>query len=108
MERFIIDETSNTLTKCSHHMPPERLDYLVIPHQYNAMQIDRIGPHCFDGLVIPLPSIKDRVKYLEASTCENTYILNVTLSKGLKIDEKCFTSSERERLARLYKRMQDP
>lgn len=52
MERFVIDETSNTLVNCNHHMPPERLNYLVIPHQYNGKHIDRIGPHRFDGLVI--------------------------------------------------------
>lgn len=94
MERFVIDETTNTLVKCNHHMTPERLDYLVIPHQYNGKQIDRIGPHCFDGLVIPFLCIEDGVKYLEDRACENAHILNIKLPRGLKIGERCFAGSE--------------
>lgn len=43
-DRLVIDQTTNTLIKCRHHITPERLDYLVIPHYYNGMQIDHIGP----------------------------------------------------------------
>ena len=94
MERFVIDETTNTLVKCNHHTTPERLDYLVIPHQYHGKQIDRIGPHCFDGLIIPFLCIEDGVKYLEDRACENAHIFNVKLPKGLKIGERCFADSQ--------------
>lgn len=94
MERFLIDESTNTLVECRHHMTPERLDYLVIPHQYKGKQIDRIGPHCFDGLVIPFLCIEDGVEYLEDRACENAHILNVKLPRGLKIGERCFADSE--------------
>ena len=56
MERFVIDETTNKLVKCIHHMTPERLDYHVISHQYKRKQIDSIGGHCLDALIIP-PSL---------------------------------------------------
>lgn len=94
MERFVIDETTNTLVKCNHHMTPERLDYLVVPHQYKGKQIDRIGPHCFDGLVIPLLCIEDGVEYLEDRACEKAHIANVKLPRGLKIGERCFAESD--------------
>lgn len=94
MERLVIDESTNTLVECRHHMTPERLDYLVIPHSYNGKQIDRIGPHCFDGLVIPFLCIEDGVEYLEDRACENAHILNVKLPRGLKIGERCFADSE--------------
>ncbi len=96
--RFIIDQTTNTLVKCRHHMTWERLDYLIIPHHYNGMQIDRIGPHCFDGLIIPLLCIEDGVKCLEDRACENAHILNVKLPRGLKIGERCFANSQLEEI----------
>ena len=94
MERFVIDETTNTLVKCNHHMTPERLDYLIVPHQYKGKQIDRIGPHCFDGLAIPCLCIEDGVEYLEDRACENAHIANVKLPRGLKIGERCFAESD--------------
>ncbi len=93
-DRLIIDQATNTLVECKHHMTWERLDYLVIPHHYNGMQIDRIGPHCFDGLIIPLLCIEDGVKCLEDRACENAHILSVKLPRGLKIGERCFANSE--------------
>lgn len=72
MERFVIDETTNTLVKCNHHMTPKRLDYLVIPFL----------------------CIEDCVKYLEDRACENAHILDVKLPRRLKIGERCFASSE--------------
>ncbi len=98
MERFVIDKSTNTLVKCNHHMNPERLDYLVIPHQYKGKQIDRIGPHCFDGLVIPCLCIEDGVEYLEDRACENAYVLNVKLPRGLKIGKRCFAGSKLEEI----------
>lgn len=82
MERLRIDEATNTLVECKHHMTPERLEYLVIPHSYNGKQIDTIGPHCFDGLVIGLLCIEDGVKYLADSAFEDACILNVKLPKN--------------------------
>ena len=58
MERFVIDETTNTLVKCNHHMTSEIQDYLVIPHQYNGKQIDNIGALYFDALIFPLLCIE--------------------------------------------------
>ncbi len=96
MERFVIDKSTNTLVKCNHHMTPERLDYLVIPHQYKGKQIDRIGPHCFDGLVIPFLCIEEGVKCLDDSACENAHILNVKMPRGLTIGKRCFAGSQLE------------
>lgn len=98
MERFVIDKSANTLVKCNHHMTPEKLDYLIIPHQYKGKQIDRIGPYCFDGLVIPFLCIEDGVEYLEDSAFENSYILNVKLPRGLKIGRRCFANSQLEEI----------
>ncbi len=94
MERFVIDKSTNTLVKCNHSMMWERLDYLIIPHQYKGMQIDRIGPHCFAGLVIPFLCIEEGVEYLEDRAFENAHILNVKLPRGLKIGERCFAESD--------------
>lgn len=94
MERLRIDEATNTLVECKHHMTPERLEYLVIPHSYNGKQIDTIGPHCFDGLAIGLLCIEDGVKYLADSAFEDACILNVKLPRGIKIGERCFANSE--------------
>lgn len=104
MERFVIDKTTITLIKCNHHMTPERPDYLVIPQQYSAKQIDRIESHCFDSLVILLLYIEDGLKYLEDWAYKNVHILNAKLARGLKINERCFAGSECNRLTRLYKR----
>ena len=96
MERFVIDETTNTLVKCNHSMMWERLDYLIIPHQYKGMQIDRIGPHCFDHLMINLLCIEEGVEYLEDEACESSHIYNVKLPRGLKIGKRCFAGSQLE------------
>lgn len=93
-DRFIIDETTNTLVECRHSMRWERLDYLVIPHQYNGKQIDHIGPHCFDFLIINLLCIEEGVKYLDDCALENSWVLNVKLPRGLKIGERCFANSQ--------------
>ena len=92
--RLIIDQATNTLIKCKHIVYGERLDYLVIPHQYNGMQIDRIGPHCFDHLNINYLCIEDGVKYLEDRALENAYVFNVKLPRGMKIGERCFANSQ--------------
>lgn len=94
MDRFIIDESTNTLVECRHHMYGERLDYLIIPHSYNGKQIDAIGPYCFKHLVIGLLCIEDGVKYLSDSAFENACVLNIKLPRGLKIGERCFANSE--------------
>ena len=96
MERFVIDQKTNTLVKCNHSMMWERLDYLIIPHQYKGMQIDRIGPHCFDHLMINLLCIEEGVEYLEDEACENSHIYNVKLPRGLKIGKRCFAGSQLE------------
>lgn len=83
MDRLIIDENTNTLMKCKHHMYGERLDYLVIPHSYNGKQIDTIGPHCFNHLIIGQLCIEEGVKYLADSAFENACILNVKLPRGI-------------------------
>lgn len=98
MERFVIDETTNTLIKCNHHINWERVDYLIVPHQYNGKQIDCIGSHCFDGLIIPFLCIEDGVEYLEDRACENSQIYNVKLPRGLKIGERCFAGSQLEEI----------
>lgn len=98
MERFVIDKSTNTLVKCNHSMMWERLDYLIIPHQYKGMQIDRIGPHCFDHLIINLLCIEEGVEYLEDRACENSYIFNVKLPRGLKIGKRCFADSQLEEI----------
>lgn len=72
----------------------ERLDYLVIPHQYNGKQIDHIGPHCFAYLIINLLCIEEGVKYLDDCALENASVLNVKLPRGLKIGERCFANSQ--------------
>lgn len=71
-----------------------RLDYLAIPHQYNGMQIDSIGPHCFDHLSINYFCIEDAVKYLEDCTLENAYVFNIKLPRGMKIGERCFANNQ--------------
>lgn len=96
MERFVIDQKTNTLVKCNHSMMWERLDYLIIPHQYKGKQIDRIGPHCFDYLMINLLCIEEGVEYLEDEACENSHIYNVKLPRGLKIGKRCFAGSQLE------------
>lgn len=96
MERFVIDQKTNTLVKCNHSMMWERLDYLIIPHQYKGKQIDRIGPHCFDHLIINLLCIEEGVEYLEDEACENSHIYNVKLPRGLKIGKRCFAGSQLE------------
>lgn len=96
MERFVIDQKTNTLVKCNHSMMWERLDYLIIPHQYKGKQIDRIGPHCFDHLMINLLCIEEGVEYLEDEACENSHIYNVKLPRGLKIGKRCFAGSQLE------------
>lgn len=93
-DRFIIDETTNTLIECRHSVRWERLDYLIIPHQYNGKQIDHIGPHCFDFLIINLHCIEEGVKYLDDCALENSWVLNVKLPRGLKIGERCFAGSQ--------------
>lgn len=98
MERFVIDQKTNTLIKCNHSMMWERLDYLIIPHQYKGTQIDRIGPHCFDRLIINLLCIEEGVEYLEDRACENSYIFNVKLPRGLKIGKRCFAGSQLEEI----------
>lgn len=98
MERFVIDQKTNTLVKCNHSMMWERLDYLIIPHQYKGTQIDRIGPHCFDHLIINLLCIEEGVEYLEDRACENSYIFNVKLPRGLKIGKRCFADSQLEEI----------
>ena len=97
-DRFIIDETTNTLVECRHSMRWERLDYLVIPHQYNGKQIDHIGPHCFDFLIINLLCIEEGVKYLDDCALEKAWVLNVKLPRGLKIGERCFANSQLEEI----------
>ena len=98
MERFVIDETTNTLVKCNHSMMWERMDYLIIPHQYKGKQIDRISPHCFDYLRINLLCIEEGVKYLDDCALENAHVLNVKLPRGLKIGKRCFAGSELEEI----------
>lgn len=98
MERFVIDETTNTLVKCNHIMRWERLDYLIIPHQYKGKQIDRIGTHCFDYLMISLLCIEEGVKYLDDCALENACVLNVKLPRGLKIGKRCFAGSKLEEI----------
>lgn len=71
MEKFVINKTTNALLKYNHHMPPELLYHLIIPHQHNGQWIDYIGHHCFNGLVIPFLCIEDSMEYLENSACEN-------------------------------------
>lgn len=93
-DRFVIDETTNTLVECRHSMRWERLDYLVIPHQYNGKQIDHIGPHCFAYLIINLLCIEEGVKCLDDCALENASVLNVKLPRGLKIGERCFANSQ--------------
>ena len=92
--RLIIDQTTNTLIGCRHVVLWERVDYLIIPHHYNGMQIDHIGPHCFDGLNINLLCIEEGVKSLEDCALENAWVLNVKLPRGLKIGERCFANSQ--------------
>ena len=53
----------------------ERLDYLIIPHQYKGKQIDRIASHCFDYLRINLLCIEEGVKYLDDCALENAHVL---------------------------------
>ncbi len=98
MERFVIDETTNTLVKCNHSMRWESLDYLIIPHQYNGKQIDRIGSHCFDYLMVNLLCIEEGVKYLDDCALENACVLNVKLPRGLKIGKRCFAGSKLEEI----------
>lgn len=92
--RLIIDQSTNTLIKCKHIAYGERLDYLIIPHQYNGMQIDRIGPHRFDHLNINYLCIEDGVRYLEDSALENAHAFNNKLPRGMKIDERFFANSQ--------------
>lgn len=98
MERFVIDETTNTLVKCNHSIWWERLDYLIIPHQYKGKQIDRISSHCFDYLNINLLCIEEGVKYLDDCALENAHVLNVKLPRGLKIGKRCFAGSKLEEI----------
>lgn len=83
--RLIIDQATNTLVKCKHIVYGERLDHLVIPHQYNRMQIDSVWPHCFDHLNINYLCIEDGVKFPENCALENTYVFNVKPPKEMKI-----------------------
>lgn len=87
MERFLIDETTNTLVKCSHHITPK--DQIIISSRINnnGMQINHIGLHCFDGLIIPLFCKVHGIKCLEDKECANAHILNFKLPRELKIGE---------------------
>lgn len=87
-------QKTNTLVKCNRSMMWKRLNYLIIPHQYKGKQIDRIGPHCFDYLMINLLCIEESVEYLDDEACENSHIYNVKLPRGLKIGKRCFAGSQ--------------
>ena len=58
------------------------------------MQIDSVGPHCFDRLNINYLCIEDGVKYLEDRALENAYVFNVKLPREMKIGEWCFANSQ--------------
>lgn len=93
MDDFMIDETTNTLTKYDPCITQGHVEYLLIPHFFRGKQIDSIAPYCFEGVQVESLTVGDGVQELKMRAFENSHCYNVNLPDGLEIKEHCFMNS---------------
>ena len=93
MDDFIIDETTNTLTKYDFPFANAHLKHLLVPHYYYGKHIDSIAPYCFGQVQIETLVIGDGIKELQFRAFEGSHCYNVELPNGIKINEYCFSDS---------------
>lgn len=94
MNEFMIDDSTNMLTKYTPFMAEGAVEQLFIPCFLRGKNVDSIAPYCFKDTEIKSLTVGNGVKRLEQNAFADSACYDVKLPCGMEISRACFAGSK--------------